>query len=330
MGEIKMIDNDRLGVELSRDLSRKVIEHRDKFYDFFIGRYMEGLANLFYYSIKPFDKATLEIALREGYGVAVGVNKFGQLGILGYINNNQFAYNRPDLLLKPKRYTGNMINYTMPSDLLPERAKTNQFLEIWNWDNGQTGDFVVFWNKQINLTNDFQIIQHYAEELAEIVASRFSLIMQAKIQTVLTGDPGDETINQMISAIYNGNPFVKLAKTFDIEDHLITINNTDLANNLAQLKTEYQNKIAELNALFGINVLAVDKESGVTASEANGNLGYVTMNGNVWLESRQKALDLLNARFNKKYTVSIDKDAVGMLGMNQNEDNNDPVRSDNK
>jgi S-adenosylmethionine hydrolase len=134
----------------------------------------------------------------------------------------------------------------------------------------------------------------------------------------------------MISAIYNGNPFVKLAKTFDIEDHLITINNTDLANNLAQLKTEYQNKIAELNALFGINVLAVDKESGVTASEANGNLGYVTMNGNVWLESRQKALDLLNARFNKKYTVSIDKDAVGMLGMNQNEDNNDPVRSDNK
>lgn len=325
-----MIDNDRLGVELSRDLSRKVIEHRDKFYDFFIGRYMEGLANLFYYSIKPFDKATLEIALREGYGVAVGTNKFGQLGILGYINNNQFAYNRPDLLLKPKRYTGNMINYTMPSDLLPERAKTNQFLEIWNWDNGQTGDFVVFWNKQINLTNDFQIIQHYAEELAEIVASRFSLIMQAKIQTVLTGDPGDETINQMISAIYNGNPFVKLAKTFDIEDHLITINNTDLANNLAQLKTEYQNKIAELNALFGINVLAVDKESGVTASEANGNLGYVTMNGNVWLESRQKALDLLNARFNKKYTVSIDKDAVGMLGMNQNEDNNDPVRSDNK
>lgn len=325
-----MIDNDRLGVELSRDLSRKVIEHRDKFYDFFIGRYMEGLANLFYYSIKPFDKATLEIALREGYGVAVGTNKFGQLGILGYINNNQFAYNRPDLLLKPKRYTGNMINYTMPSDLLPERAKTNQFLEIWNWDNGQTGDFVVFWNKQINLTNDFQIIQHYAEELSEIVASRFSLIMQAKIQTVLTGDPGDETINQMISAIYNGNPFVKLAKTFDIEDHLITINNTDLANNLAQLKTEYQNKIAELNALFGINVLAVDKESGVTASEANGNLGYVTMNGNVWLESRQKALDLLNARFNKKYTVSIDKDAVGMLGMNQNEDNNDPVRSDNK
>lgn len=31
-----MIDNDRLGVELSRDLSRKVIEHRDKFYDFLL------------------------------------------------------------------------------------------------------------------------------------------------------------------------------------------------------------------------------------------------------------------------------------------------------
>lgn len=323
---LMMIDNDRVGIELSRDLSRKVVEHRDKFHRFFIGRYLEGLATLFYYNIKPFDKATLEIALREGYGVAVGKNKFGQIGILGYINNNQFAYNRPDLLLKPRRYTGRMINYTMPKELLPERAKTNQFLEIWNWDNGATGDFVVFWNKQINLTNDFEIIQHYADELSEIVASRYSLIIQAKIQTILTGDPGDETLNQMISAIYNGNPFVKLAKTFDIEDHLITINNTDLANDLAQLKTEYQNKIAELNALFGINVLAVDKESGVTASEANGNLGYVTMNGNIWLESRQKALDLLNHRYGMKYSVAIDKDAVGMLGSDTNENDNNPIR----
>ena len=318
------IDSDRVGIGIASDLSKKVVEHRNRFYHFFIGRYLEGLANLFYYNIKPFDKASLEIALRQGYGVAVGLNKFDQLQVLGYINNNQFAFNRPDLLLKPRRYTGKDINFTIPSELLPERANTKNYLEIWSYDNGCTGDFVVFWNKQINLTNDFEIVDHYASELAEIVASRYSLIIQAKAQTVLTGDPNDETLNQMISAIYNGNPFVRLAKTFDIDDHLIQIDNSNLANDLQQLKAEYQTKIAELNSMFGINVLSVEKESGVTASEANGNLGYVTMNGNIWLESRQKALDLLNKRFHKSYGVSIDKTAVAILGsdINENNDNN--------
>ena len=318
------IDSDRVGIGIASDLSKKVVEHRNRFYHFFIGRYLEGLANLFYYNIKPFDKASLEIALRQGYGVAVGLNKFDQLQVLGYINNNQFAFNRPDLLLKPRRYTGKDINFTIPSELLPERANTKNYLEIWSYDNGCTGDFVVFWNKQINLTNDFEIVDHYASELAEIVASRYSLIIQAKAQTVLTGDPNDETLNQMISAIYNGNPFVRLAKTFDIDDHLIQIDNSNLANDLQQLKAEYQTKIAELNSMFGINVLSVEKESGVTASEANGNLGYVTMNGNIWIESRQKALDLLNKRFHKSYGVSIDKTAVAILGsdINENNDNN--------
>lgn len=315
------IDSDRVGIDIASDLSKKVVEHRNRFYHFFIGRYLEGLANLFYYNIKPFDKASLEIALRQGYGVAVGLNKFDQLQVLGYINNNQFAFNRPDLLLKPRRYTGRDINFTIPSELLPERAKTKNYLEIWSYDNGCTGDFVVFWNKQINLTNDFEVVDHYASELAEIVASRFSLIIQAKAQTVLTGDPNDETLNQMISAIYNGNPFVRLAKTFDVDDHLIQIDNSNLANDLQQLKAEYQTKIAELNSMFGINVLSVEKESGVTASEANGNLGYVTMNGNIWLESRQKALDLLNKRFHKSYGVSIDKTAVAILGSDINENN---------
>lgn len=317
--------SDRLGQELPRDLATKVVYHRDRFYKFFIGRYLEGLATLFSYSCdKPFNKAMLETALRMGYGVAYGKNKLGNNVILGYIQyNNGFNFQTPDTLFKPRRFTGKDINYIVPDELLPVRAKTNQYKEIWDYDGGNTGDFVVFWNKRLNLTNDYDIISHYASELAEIVASRYSLIMQSKIMTVFTGEVGDETLNQMISAIYNGNPFVKTAKTFDIDDHMITVNNTDLANNMAELKTEYQNKIAELNALFGINVLAVDKESGVTGAEANGNLGYVTMNGNVWLESRQMTLNLFNKRFGTDYHVTIDSNAVGKLGSENYENNDD-------
>lgn len=318
--------NDRLGVNLSEDLSLKVVHHRDTFYKFFVGRYLEGLATLFSYSCdKPFNKAVLETALRMGYGVAYGKNKLGNPCILGYIQyNNGFNFQTPDTLFKPRRFTGADINYIVPDELLPERAKTNNFLEIWDNDGANTGDFVVFWNKRIQLTNDYAVICHYASELAEIVASRYSLIMQAKIMTIFSGEVGDETLNQMITALYNGNPYIKVAKTFDVDDNVLKIDNASLANNLAQLKTEYQNEIAELNASFGINVLAVDKESGVTDAEANGNLAYVTMNGNIWLESRQNTLDRYNKRYGTHYTVAIDSNAVGKLaGEVTKDENND-------
>lgn len=308
-----MVDSDRLGHDITSELSQKVVKHRDEFYHFFIGRYMEALVNMFKYNISVFDKAKLELALREGYGVVFGKNKNGTNVILGYINSSMYQFNSPNMLLRRRRYTGSDINFIIPNELLPERAKTKNFLEIWENDGGNTGDFVVFWNKQINLTNDLSIIEHYASELAEIVASRFSLVMQAKIQTVLTGEPDDQTINQMIASIYNGNPFIRTAQSFDIDDSILTINNTNLANNLAQLKIEYQNKISELNSLFGVNVLAIDKASGVTTSEANGNLGYVTINGEIWLSSRRKALNLYNHRFNTDYRVTLNDSVGGAL-----------------
>lgn len=317
-----MIDYSKVGINLSSDLSKKVVNFRNEFYDFFYSTYIEAFANMFYYNIKPFDKAQLELALRQGYGVAVGKNIFGQITILGFIQAQEFSTLNPNVFLKRKRYTGKDISYTINSKLIDERYYTSQFKEIWEQDGGSTGDFVVFWNKQLQLTNDFAKLQHYSEKLAEIEGSRFSLVMQAKALTVLTGEVGDETYNQMISAIYNGNPFVKTSKLWDIDEDIIHIDNSNLSSNLAQLKTEYQTTIAELNAYFGVNVLSVDKDSGVTDAEANGNLGYVTTNGNIYLESRQKALDLLNARFGTEYTVSFDKNAVGILGgTHENNDN---------
>lgn len=307
--------------DLTKELARKVVEHRNEFHDFFVSRYIELLINLFDYNIAPFDKANVELALRQGYGVVFGKNLLGQDTVLGYIPFND-TFQQPFTLYR-RRFTGKDITYTLPDALLPDNAKTNEFLEIWDADRGLTGDFVVITNKQINLTNDYRIIKYYADELAEIESSRFSLIIQAKIQTILAGEPQDESIDQMISAIYNGNPFVRLTKQFDIEDNLIHIDNPNLSTNLQQLKMEYQNKIGELNAIFGINVLSVDKASGVTTSESNGNLSYVIGNANIWVESRQKALNLYNVRFGTNYQVKIDTDNGNTLNVSQGEGTTD-------
>ena len=317
------IDYDRVGINLSSDLSKKVVNFRNEFYDFFYSTYVESFVNMFHYNIKPFDKSRLELALRQGLGVCVGKNRFGQVTILGFIQSSGFNTLNPYIFLKRKRYTGRDIKFTINNSLIEPRYKTSDFKEIWEQDAGATGDFVVFWNKQLQLSNDFKKLQHYSEKLAEIEGSRFSLILQAKAQTILTGEVGDETYNQMISAIYNGSPFVKMANTFDVDDDIIKFDNTSLSTNLQQLKTEYQTTIAELNAYFGVNVLAVDKDSGVSDAESNGNLGYVTTNGNIYLESRKKALDLLNARYNLNYSVSFDSNSVGILGGTHENNNND-------
>ena len=191
--------------------------------------------------------------------------------------------------------------------IIPENLRLPTQTEITELDNCSSGSFTIIRNKDLWLVNDYDIIRHYADELAEIVASRFSLIIQSKVMTVFYGEVGNESLEQMIANLYNGSPVLKASKLFDVEDNMFTINNASLAQNLQELKTEYQNKISELNTLFGVNVLAVSKESGVTESESNGNLSYVKTNLNSYLRPRQKAFELYNAL----ESIGDDKKRIG-------------------
>lgn len=293
--------SDKLGQEITKELAEKVITHRNNFYEFFMGKYMEGLTALFSYQVgKPVNSAKIELALRSGLAVAYGKNKLGNDCILGYVkNDNTLNNNSIDLCLRDRIATGKDIQY-----IIPESIRLPVQREITELDDCAKGDFTIIRNKDLWLVNDYDIIRHYADELAEIVASRFSLIIQSKVMTVFYGEVGNESLEQMIANLYNGSPVLKASKLFDVEDNMFTIENPNLANTLQQLKTEYQNKIAELNALFGVNVLAVSKESGVTESESNGNLSYVKTNLNTYLRPRQKAFELYNRRYGTNYKVT--------------------------
>ena len=71
--------------------------------------------------------------------------------------------------------------------------------EITDLDNAETGDFIVLKNKVINFISDYDIICHYADEMCEIISTRYSLIMQAKVNTFFSAEKYDEGINQIIS-----------------------------------------------------------------------------------------------------------------------------------
>lgn len=295
-------------VELSQEISRRVIEHRDRFRRLIFNRFVEFLPLLINYTDRDktgIDFIQLEQALRQGYQVVVGKARNDQIMILGYIQT-QYYKSSSDYLNSfnfpfERRLNEKDITYVIPEYLRPDYA-----LEIQNFDRCKSGDFIVLRNKPVNLNNDYEVIQHYCDELAEIILSRFSLIMQSKFSKIFVSDINDETVNQFITQLFNGAPFIKIDGYLDPEEDIIDLGSPNIVNALTEMKREYQNKISELSNFLGINSLAVDKESGVSDAEANSNRSFTTSNSNIYLRGRQ-AFEMLNRRFENdpRYGFSI-------------------------
>jgi|SRR5699024_1459942 len=280
--------------EQSQDLKLRVVNHKKRFVKLFYGRYKEMLPSLIVYkNSEPtsVDFLKTEVALRNNYDVVIGQTKQGKIMIMGFITDHQSSEN-PNNLLANNPLKKEDIQFIIPSTSIPDNME-----EISYVDDCQTGDFVVLRNKTLNYINDNEVIQHYTTELSEIVLSRYSVSMQAKINTFFMSEANDETINQIVTDLYNGSPFIKVTKLFDPQDNIHTIENEHMASNFVELKREYQNKISELNNMLGINSLAVEKSSGVSDTEAKSNRSYTTSNANIYLQARNEPLEKLNKRF---------------------------------
>lgn len=322
-------DKRGLNVELSKEINKRVVEHRNRFRRLMFNRYLEFLPLLINYTNRHtvgIDFIQLETALRQGVNVAVGKARNNEIMILGYVNNSYFNqvtnYTSTFNFQFQKRLTHEDIYFTIPDYLRPDEC-----LEIQHYDNCTSGNFVVLRNKPIYINNDYEIIEHYCDELAEIVLSRFSLIMQAKFSKIFKSEINDESINQLVSEIYNGAPFVKMSPMFNADDDIIDLTSNSVIPALTEMKREYQNKISELSNYLGINSLAVDKESGVSDEEAKSNRGFTTSNSNIYLKGRQP-IEMLSKRFDLDIKPYYDDEVTSEISMidtllnNESSDNN--------
>lgn len=314
--------NSNVGVksELNEDISRRVIEHRNRFRRLIFNRFVEFLPLLINYTDRDktaIDFIQLETALRSGYQVVVGKARNDQIMILGYIQG-QYYKSSNDYF---KNFNFNFERRLNEKDItfvIPEYLRPTQALEIQHYDNCTSGDFIVLRNKPVTLNNDYLIIEHYCDELAEIILSRFSLIMQSKFSKIFISDINDETVNQFITKLFNGSPYIKIDGYLDPEEDIIDLGSTHITTALTEMKREYQNKISELCNFLGINSLAVDKESGVSDTEANSNRSFTTANSSIYLRGREP-FDMLNKRFSKdgRYNFNIkayyDDEAVSSM-----------------
>ena len=314
------LENVGVKTELNEDISRRVIEHRNRFRRLIFNRFVEFLPLLINYTDRDktaIDFIQLETALRSGYQVVVGKARNDQIMILGYIQG-QYYKSSNDYF---KNFNFNFERRLNEKDItfvIPEYLRPTQALEIQHYDNCTSGDFIVLRNKPVTLNNDYLIIEHYCDELAEIILSRFSLIMQSKFSKIFISDINDETVNQFITKLFNGSPYIKIDGYLDPEEDIIDLGSTHITTALTEMKREYQNKISELCNFLGINSLAVDKESGVSDTEANSNRSFTTANSSIYLRGREP-FDMLNKRFSQdgRYNFNIkpyyDDEAVSSM-----------------
>ena len=154
---------ENVGVEqgLSEDISRRVIEHRNRFRRLIFNRFTEFMPLLINYHDR--DKTAinfiqLEVALRQGYQVVVGKARNDQIMILGYLQSQYYQssndYFKSFNLNIDKRLTQDDITFTIPEYLRPTQA-----LEIQHYDQCKSGDFIVLRNKPVTLNNDYQIVE---------------------------------------------------------------------------------------------------------------------------------------------------------------------------
>ena len=280
---------------LPKTLKDRVVYHKQRFTKLFKARYLEILPSLIKYNNSQsvsIDFLKVEVALRNGYDVVIGETKNRNIQVIGYATSKKSTGNPEDL------FSTNLLRHGEINFIIPDYLQLPYYKEITHSDECQTGNFVVLRNKTLNYISDMNILDHYIDELAEIVLSRFSISMQVKITTLFLGEPNDETLNQIISDVYNGNPYIKGSKLFDPDEQIYHMNNENIANNFQELKREYQNKISELNNMLGMNSLAVEKSSGVSDSEAKSNRAFTTSNANIYLDGRNNGLKKLNKRYN--------------------------------
>lgn len=280
--------------ELNKTLKEKVVQHKQRFIQLFKARYLEMIPSLIKYKNDQsvsIDFLKVEVALRNGYDVVIGETTNRNIQVIGYATTKQTKENPADLFSSQSMRHGDI------TFVIPKHLRLQYYKEISNDDQCQSGNFVVLRNKTIQYISDYEILDHYIDELAEIVLSRYSISMQVKITTLFLGEPNDETLNQIISDVYNGNPYIKGSKLFDPDEQIYHMKNEGIAQNFQELKREYQNKIAELNTMLGINSLAVEKSSGVSDEEAKSNRGYTTSNANIYLDARNHGLKKLNKRY---------------------------------
>lgn len=249
------------------------------------------LINLFQYNKMPptLNTAQLETMLRRmGGGVCVGHDDLGDLVILGQADGlgyNVYGNVVPSLFDGSNSYMSN------------KKMITNRNLK---------GDYVVFYNKQSYedfYSTDFEIIEHYSALLATIKATERMNIIQMRVPYLYKGKKNSVVGNDVQAAYLSGDIFISVDENSDLENKLSKID-LRVDDRTSSLQMAYRNTFNEMLTLFGIYNNSEQKKERLTQGESSANNHVIEGMGDIYLNARRHAVDLLNSAFGYEIEVS--------------------------
>lgn len=256
------------------------------------------LVNLFEYQNIPatLNTAQLETMLRQfGGGVCVGRDTFGDLVILG--RADELGYNM---------YGGIIPSYMDTEFLQNKRVITPRNLN---------GDFVVFYNKQSYLdfySTDFEVVNHFCKLLASIKATERMNILQMRAPYLMKGNKNGTNSSVLSQKIMSGDLFIDIDLESQFDDKIGKID-LNIQDRTRTLQDAYRNTLNEMLTLFGIYNNPETKRERLTAGESSANNHIIEGMGDIYLNARRQAVNLVNLAFKTDIRVEWNSSVATMF-----------------
>lgn len=293
-------------ITFHENISQSIGIYKRATYEQLIGGFRELLDTRIDYEgvgvTASFPEMKIEYGLCNLNDVAIGMCKDGKVRLIGYSPIDISNTSVKNLMTYRKPLRGRQLIKTCPSLFFD----FDSAIEITP-DFPTVGNFVILRNKPASYVNEYKRIDLVCQKLAEIEATRYSIVWQSKAITGFIGEENDTDVNDAVNNFFNGNPFFKAGLKFD-KDNIFNVDHTKTAEILAKLAEEYKDTENALLSKLGINSVGTSKASGVSDMEASSSSLATTAMANVYLTGRNMGLKLLNEKYGLSIVAKIRSD----------------------
>lgn len=276
---------------------------------------MDVKSNMFTYTGLPATVNTRwleQLLAYTGFG-SVGLNRAGELVVYGTAQNAGYnPYGDPLSAVSANAWSGGETQVTDGVDITPDLieefgdadlAKLAMQPHEVTRSHPNLGTFVTFRNKQTwnNVpATDMGRVEFFAMELANIASLARSVRLKMRAPYLVATRKGQISRTSVVNAIRSGEEVIELSENLDVDSMVQVLDLKVPVEYLPRLKDEFNNKLSEMLTMFGINNVGIDKKERLVTAEAEGNNQLINASGNVYLDSRREAIELLNLRFGGK------------------------------